>query len=219
MLKGIDNKEGQDKDDAISLLETPERQIEENINNFLEDLNIDYDRSSDVRTTLKIEEIDTQFPYSELSDGQKEKLKDLLAEFKIIIEGPDKTDQKIDSSKSAIINQNEWMDITPPKEVNKIVKRRANAFHPLDFWIARDHRGKFLFIYDISLKHVNPLQRIEGILSEIKRVSENRQQVIITLLENDNFDIFCKLCTDLLLSTKNFKRNDQEENFDFISKK
>ena len=87
LLKGIDNKEGQDKDDAISLLETLERQIEENINNFLEDFIIDYDRSSDVSTTLKIEEIDTQFPYSELSDDQKENLKDLLAEFKIFIEG------------------------------------------------------------------------------------------------------------------------------------
>ena len=111
------------------------------------------------------------------------------------------------------------MDITPPKEVNAIDKQRADAEHPLDFWIARDHRGKFLFIYDMSLKHVNPLQRIEGILSEIKRVSENRQQVIITLLETDNFDTFCELCNDLLLSTKNFKSTDQEENFDFISKK
>ncbi len=219
LLKGIDNKEGQDKDDAISILETLERQIEENINNFLEDFIIDYDRSSDVSTTLKIEEIDTQFPYSELSDDQKENLKDLLAEFKIFIEDPDKTDQETDNRKSAIINQKEWNSISIPKEVNKIVKRRANAFHPLDFWIARDHRGKFLFIYDISLKHVNPLQRIEGILSEIKRVSENRQQVIITLLETDNFDTFCELCNDLLLSTKSFKRTDQEENFDYILKK
>ena len=136
LLKGIDSKEGQDYLDAISLLETLERQIEENINNFLEDLNIDYDRSSDVSTTLNLEEIDAQFPYSELSDDQKENFKDLLAEFKIFIEDPDKTDQETENSKSAIINQDEWMNITPPKEVNAIDKQRADAEHPLDFWIA-----------------------------------------------------------------------------------
>jgi len=97
---------------------------------------------------------------------------------------------------------NPWDQITPPnKDVSAL---RANAEHPLDLFWAKDHLGRYLFVYEypanseVIIKDPPDLFGIETI--SMSANSETSRLVLI-LKEKANWELFFALCNDLLTAT------------------
>ena len=98
---------------------------------------------------------------------------------------------------------NPWEQITQPAtDVNAL---RANAEHPLDLFWAKDHLGKYLFIYecpieaDIIVRDTPDLIGVETIA--IPSSSGSSSRLVLILKEKTNWELFFALCNDILSAT------------------
>jgi hypothetical protein len=101
---------------------------------------------------------------------------------------------------------NPWEKIVPPaKDVNAL---RVDASHPLDLFWAKDHLGRYLFIYEypsdsnIIIKDPPDLVGVETISIP---VNSEISRIVFILKEKANWELFLALCQDLLNATKLIK--------------
>lgn len=100
--------------------------------------------------------------------------------------------------------KNPWENIQNPKvnlNVNAILADKKNL---LDFYWAKDSSGNILFILHTTSEIIinQKIPKIHGINISIGKLDETNQ-LILTLLKNEDKDMFHTLCLDLLQSTKN----------------
>ena len=60
------------------------------------------------------------------------------------------------------------------------------------------------------------LPKVSGIEINVNKISEQRTQLILTLLDSEQFDIFCTLCGDLVTSTSRLERHDTAANLTVV---
>ena len=100
--------------------------------------------------------------------------------------------------------KNPWENIQNPKanlNVNAILADKKNL---LDFYWAKDSSGNILFILHTTSEIIinQKIPKINGISISIGKLDKTNQ-LILTLLKNEDKDMFYTLCLDLLQSTKN----------------
>ncbi|MBT7899864.1 MAG: PD-(D/E)XK motif protein [Candidatus Marinimicrobia bacterium] len=97
--------------------------------------------------------------------------------------------------------KNPWDKIqTPDIELMTI---RADALHPLDFFWAKDHLNRYLFVYEYPSKSdlvIHNPPDLEGINTE-NIINENVARLIFTLKDKENWEMFCDLCKNLMKAT------------------
>lgn len=105
---------------------------------------------------------------------------------------------------------NPWSVITPPSK--DVSARRVDHTHVLDLFWARDHRGRYLFIYEFAL--VDEILRINlpdlvGIQTAYVPASEHItvNRLVLLLKEQGNWEIFLSLCNDLVQATRQVKNS------------
>ena len=101
--------------------------------------------------------------------------------------------------------KNPWNDIQTP-DID-MMTLRADATHPLDFFWAKDHLNKYLFVYEYPSKSELVIQDppdLEGIETN-NSIYENVTRLIFTLKDKDNWEIFYALCLNLMLVTNKAK--------------
>lgn len=105
---------------------------------------------------------------------------------------------------------NPWDTIKPPTK--DVSARRVDHTHTLDLFWARDHVGRYLFIYEfhsedaiakIALPDLVGIQTIY--VPSNNRISENR--LVLLLREQSNWEIFLSLCNDLVQATRQAKNS------------
>ena len=103
-----------------------------------------------------------------------------------------------------------WRAIEPPKEDNALNVRRADAEHPLDYWFARDVRGRYVFCFDAGadVPGSKSLPRLSGIEVVALHSSDTGCRLVLTLLDSEQFDIFRALCSDLMRATDQLTGNE-----------
>lgn len=103
-----------------------------------------------------------------------------------------------------------WLEIRPANESDSLNLRRADAAHPLDYWFAKDVRGRYLFCFDTSVNELDrtALPKLAGVEVISLSTKPGASRLVLTLLDNEQFDIFRALCSDLMRSTSELTRND-----------
>lgn len=96
-----------------------------------------------------------------------------------------------------------WRDIETPKEDRALNVRRADAGHPLNYWIARDFQGRYVFYFDAETSRptTDALPRLAGIEVIALKIGEANCRLVLTLLDSEQFDVFRTLCADLMNAT------------------
>lgn len=100
---------------------------------------------------------------------------------------------------------NPWENINPPSK--DVSARRVDHTHKLDLFWARDHLGRYLFIYEFSPNETLPkisLPDLSGLQTAYipadNNVSVNR--LVLMLNEQSNWELFYTLCNDLVQATR-----------------
>ncbi len=97
---------------------------------------------------------------------------------------------------------NPWEEIKPPiKDVNAL---RVNAQHPLDFFWAKDHLGRYLFVYEYPSNSeviINDPPDLVGVETISLPDNEDKSRLVLVLKEKINWELFFALCSDLLNAT------------------
>lgn len=106
-----------------------------------------------------------------------------------------------------------WRDIGPSKEDNTLNVRRADVAHPLDYWFARDVRGRYVFCFDASTSapDTRGMPKFAGIDLVSLGVSDRSCRLVLTLTDSEQFDIFRALCSDLMLATRELAKNESAD--------
>jgi hypothetical protein len=101
---------------------------------------------------------------------------------------------------------NPWDSIIPPsKDVSAL---RADADHPLDLYWAKDHIGRYLFVYEYDSdrkleESVTP--DLVGIETLSMEVSPGRARLVLILKDKADWELFFSICNDLLSTTRPIK--------------
>ena len=108
-----------------------------------------------------------------------------------------------------------WCAIESPKEDNSLNARRADAEHPLDYWFARDVRGRYVLCFDskANAPSATALPRLAGIELVVLSIGETGCRLVLTLLDSEQFDIFRALCFDLMRATRDLAENESSAGF------
>lgn len=102
---------------------------------------------------------------------------------------------------------NPWDAIQPPRE--DVNARRVDSNHPLDLFWARDHVGRYLFIYefcdDAGVDYRVP--KLTGIDAYILRApsSPRSYRLVLALSERTDWELFFSLANDLVYATRSAK--------------
>ena len=103
---------------------------------------------------------------------------------------------------------NPWDQIiSPSKDVSAL---RADGKHPLDLFWAKDHLGRYLFIYEYSLaidKEIKDPPNLVGIETLTMRASKDVTRLVLVLRDKTNWELFYALCNDLIAATALLKEN------------
>jgi hypothetical protein len=98
---------------------------------------------------------------------------------------------------------NPWDKIVAPKR--DVSALRADPNHPLDIFWAKDHLGRYLFVYEYS-SELNPVIKhppnLVGIETASMAVGANIFRLVLILKEKSNWQLFFALCGDLINATK-----------------
>ncbi len=98
--------------------------------------------------------------------------------------------------------KNPWEKIQQPiKDVSAL---RIDPNHPLDFYWAIDHIGRYLFIYQFPYNSdlvIKDLPDFEGIEIVSMSTNTNDTRLVLLLKEKSNWELFFALCNDLISST------------------
>lgn len=98
-----------------------------------------------------------------------------------------------------------WGDIASPSK--DASARRVDHTHPLDLFWAKDHLGRYLFVYEFpttdSTPKIDPptLTGIQIALLPAQN-ADNKSRLILILKEKANWEIFLTLCNDLIFATR-----------------
>ena len=102
---------------------------------------------------------------------------------------------------------NPWDTIIPPsKDVSAL---RADADHPLDLYWAKDHLGRYLFVYeyDADKKLEDSVTPDLVGIETIPMILENgRARLVLVLKDKANWELFYSICNDLLNATRLIKK-------------
>lgn len=103
---------------------------------------------------------------------------------------------------------NPWEIIKPP--IKDVSARRVDHTHALDLFWARDHIGRYLFIYEFSSEDNLPkinLPDLVGIQTVYAPANDNiaKNRLVLLLKERSNWEIFLSLCNDLVQATRQAK--------------
>ena len=102
---------------------------------------------------------------------------------------------------------NPWDTIIPPsKDVSAL---RADAEHPLDLYWAKDHLGRYLFVYEYDADRQleeNVTPDLVGIETISMAIAPTRARLILVLKDKADWELFFSICNDLLNSTKLIKK-------------
>ena len=101
---------------------------------------------------------------------------------------------------------NPWNKIeSPSKDVSAL---RANASHPLDLFWAKDHLGRYLFIYEYPLESdvvINEPPDLTGIETISMSSAGKVARLVLVLNDKADWELFFSLCQDLLNATMNIQ--------------
>ncbi len=99
----------------------------------------------------------------------------------------------------SMMKPNPWEEIQIP--THDIKSRRIDHEHPLDFYWSRDIYGRYLFYckLDKGLNLPNQFPDLKGINIH---TNQERNKLILSLKQNENWEIFLSLCNDILWSTQ-----------------
>jgi hypothetical protein len=97
----------------------------------------------------------------------------------------------------------EWQEIVPPALPGTCNVLRADGSHPLDFWIGRDHRGRYVFQLEADWPEeaVGDLPKMSALSCEVEPVSEVRSRLVLVLDHAADFRNFALMCSSLMLAT------------------
>jgi hypothetical protein len=96
---------------------------------------------------------------------------------------------------------NPWDEIKTP-DIDLMILR-ADATHPLDFFWAKDHLNRYLFVYEYPSKSELVIQKppdLEGIGTN-SFIYEKVARLIFSLKDKDNWELFYALCLNLMSAT------------------
>jgi len=103
---------------------------------------------------------------------------------------------------------NPWNNINSPSK--DISARRVDHTHTLDLFWARDHLGRYLFIYEFmpeeSIPKIN-LPDLAGMQTAHLPAdgSDGKNRLVLLLKEQSNWELFFSLCSDLVQATRQAK--------------
>jgi len=100
---------------------------------------------------------------------------------------------------------NPWDTISPPaKDLSAL---RADALHPLDLFWAKDHLGRYLFIYEYlgNDTEFNDSPNLVGIDTVFMPSETGVSRLVLVLKEKINWELFFAICCDLLNATREAK--------------
>ncbi len=102
---------------------------------------------------------------------------------------------------------NPWDTISQP--TNDVSARRIDHTHALDLFWARDHLGRYLFIFELppdAVMQQSNLPALAGMqLTHMPASGEVPARMVLVLNEKTNWEIFLALCNDLVHTTRNCK--------------
>ena len=103
-----------------------------------------------------------------------------------------------------------WSSIKPAGNDQTLNRLRANAQHPLDYWFARDVRGRYVFYLDADANAPRPpvLPKLANIDLHAVRIGDAGSRLVLTLLEPAQSDVFRALCADLMEGTEQLARHE-----------
>ena len=99
---------------------------------------------------------------------------------------------------------NPWDNISQPS--SDVAARRIDHEHDLDLFWARDHLGRYLFIFelppDVTMQQ-SSLPALAGIeLTHMPAAGKTLARLVLVLNEKANWEIFLALCNDLVHTTR-----------------
>lgn len=99
----------------------------------------------------------------------------------------------------------EWEKIFAPSDAGSLNVRLADAGHPLDFRIGRDHRGRHVFQLDGDCAEpaTIDLPKMTALSCELERIGDGRARLSLALVHAADFRNFALMCTSLMLATEN----------------
>lgn len=103
-----------------------------------------------------------------------------------------------------------WRDIDVPRDENTLNVRRADVEHSLDYWFARDLKGRYVLCFDsdAEVPAASSVPKPAGIEVNAYASGDAGCRLVLTLLESEHFDIFRALCFDLMRSTVELSGNE-----------
>ncbi len=97
-----------------------------------------------------------------------------------------------------------WERLERPEEGFSIL--RIDPSHPHNFFWGKESSGKYLLLLEIEDAYEDFIKTIEislkGIKTDLRLQASGKKFYILALQSNQNADIFCRLCEDLVESTK-----------------
>jgi hypothetical protein len=104
-----------------------------------------------------------------------------------------------------------WTNIQIPPLHSDLHARRADPSHPFNFFWARNHKARYLFAFEYDERAAVPDRRpqLQGIELLDAKVSGEPSRLVMELVQNENKEIFLRLCLDIMESTKDC-RDDKE---------
>lgn len=105
-----------------------------------------------------------------------------------------------------------WTSIQVPGDKTALNILRADAKHPLDYWLARDFQNQYLFYLEarVSKPGLPQLPKIAGIEVAATWVGQDSCRLILTLGDYEQFELFRALCTDLMNATRSLKSSEDQ---------
>jgi len=99
---------------------------------------------------------------------------------------------------------NPWNEIQPPRD--DVNARRVDSSHPLDLYWARDHAGKYLFIYEFEGEPGEEYRapKLTGIDAYVVKapLKPLSFRLVLALAERADWELFFSLSNDLVYATR-----------------
>lgn len=101
--------------------------------------------------------------------------------------------------------KNPWEEIKKPASDFNV--RLVEGMHPLQFYWGKDPQGRYLFVYDTTPENLpskKNLPHLSGITAAIAK-SGTVGKLVLILNDNDNWELFYSLCSDIVRGTATVK--------------
>ena len=108
-----------------------------------------------------------------------------------------------------------WESLSPPSEFGARNVLLADSSHPLDFRIARDSRGHFVFLLDTDRPAggLLGLPRLMGITTELEEPDSGRVRLVLVLQDRADLQNFSLMCTGIMIATRMIAPSNSPEGF------